>query len=118
MNDQRTLKGIAFSEDTYPLRFDHRNHRGETAYREARPIKIYFGSSERHPEKQWLMEAFDFAKGEVRIFAMRDMLDLFDNRVDFIRERAHQAERRGDTAAAWKLRRLADEAHTIRESER
>lgn len=32
-----------------------------------------------------------------------------------IRDRARQAQRRGDTDVARKLSRLADEAHTIRE---
>ncbi|PAL23699.1 hypothetical protein CD928_05700 [Sphingopyxis sp. GW247-27LB] len=67
---------IAFSDDTYPLRFVYRNHRGETSEREARPMKIFFGSNEYHPEKQWPMEAFDLAKGDVSVFAMRDMLDM------------------------------------------
>lgn len=49
------------------------NWRGVTAVRRLRPSAIRFGSTEWHPEPQWLMEAEDVGNGEVREFAMKDM---------------------------------------------
>lgn len=56
-----------------PLTFAYRNWRGEVSERRAIPQQVYFGSTEWHPEPQWLMRALDVDKGEVRDFAMRDM---------------------------------------------
>lgn len=50
------------------------NHRGETACRLVRPIRLWFGSTAWHPEPQWLMECFDVQKGETRDFAMSNVL--------------------------------------------
>lgn len=49
------------------------NYRGETATRLILPEKIWFGSTEWHPEPQWFLEALDIEKQAVRSFAMRDI---------------------------------------------
>ena len=49
------------------------NYRGETATRFIRPIEIFFGSTEWHPERQWLLRAFDFEKQAERSFAMKEI---------------------------------------------
>jgi predicted DNA-binding transcriptional regulator YafY len=50
------------------------NYRGETAHRKIIPTgKIWFGSTEWHPEKQWLLDAHDVEKGALRNFAMKDI---------------------------------------------
>jgi predicted DNA-binding transcriptional regulator YafY len=49
------------------------NHRNETARRRIQPLRIWFGSTEWHPEPQWLMSATDLDKGAVRDFAMQDI---------------------------------------------
>lgn len=49
------------------------NYRGETAERRIIPKKIWFGSTEWHPEEQWLLEALDVDKDEDRNFAMKDI---------------------------------------------
>lgn len=56
-----------------PLTFTYRNYRGEIALRRVQPLAIRFGSTEWHPEPQWLLRAFDLDKGEEREFAMRDI---------------------------------------------
>lgn len=53
------------------------NYRGETADRRIVPIRIRFGSTEWHPEPQWLLEAFDLDRGANRAFAMRDVLQWY-----------------------------------------
>ena len=62
--------GITFSKD---IRCWYTNWRGEVTARHIRPMRIYFGSTDWHPEEQWLMEAMDLDKQQVRVFAMRDM---------------------------------------------
>lgn len=49
------------------------NYRGEIAVRRIRPMRVYFGATEYHPEPQWLVEAMDIDKEAIRIFALRDM---------------------------------------------
>jgi predicted DNA-binding transcriptional regulator YafY len=46
------------------------NHRGETTARRIRPLGMYFGTTEWHPEEQWLLEAWDLDKRDTRTFAM------------------------------------------------
>ena len=45
------------------------NWRGETAERTFIPHRVFFGSTEWHPEPQVLIEATDCEKGELRTFA-------------------------------------------------
>ena len=49
------------------------NYRRETALRTIVPKRIWFGSTEWHPEDGWLLDAFDVEKGEERSFAMKDI---------------------------------------------
>lgn len=69
---------VKFSPDTYTIRFQYRNWKGETAVRHGRPVRMFFGSTEWHSEPQWLMEMVDIDKNETRIFAMRDMTEVLD----------------------------------------
>ena len=49
---------------------DYTNYRGERALRPIEPARIVFGATPWHPEKQWLLEAFDIVKNEHRSFAL------------------------------------------------
>lgn len=49
------------------------NYRGETTTRKIQPSRLFWGSTEWHPEPQWLLEAWDFGKSAVRVFALKDM---------------------------------------------
>ena len=49
---------------------DYANWRGERSHRHIKPISIDFTSNEWHPEPQWIMDALDLDKNEVRSFAM------------------------------------------------
>lgn len=46
------------------------NHRGETALRTIRPIRIWFGSTAWHQESQWMLECFDLDRMQSRDYAM------------------------------------------------
>ncbi|MDR6952331.1 hypothetical protein J2X65_001686 [Ancylobacter sp. 3268] len=53
-----------------PLTFTYRNWRGETDTRRALPLGIRFGSTEWHPEPEWLLRAFDIDRQAEREFAL------------------------------------------------
>ena len=53
------------------------NYRGETTIRDIIPIKIWFGSTEWHPEENWLIDAYDLGKKANRSFAMKDIKAWF-----------------------------------------
>ncbi|QWU14226.1 hypothetical protein SAMN04487895_101517 [Paenibacillus sophorae] len=58
------------------IKFSYTNWKGESGTRRAVYMSIYHGSTEYHPETQWLMEAHDLDKHATRIFAMRDMSNV------------------------------------------
>ena len=59
---------------TTPLVFQYLNWRGERATRRVHPKRVWYGSTEWHPEPQWFLEATDLEKEEVRDFAFKDMI--------------------------------------------
>ncbi|MCK4500991.1 hypothetical protein KAU11_10880 [Candidatus Babeliales bacterium] len=60
-------------------RVTYMNYRGEMSVRWIIPKRIFWGSNEWHPTKQWLMEARDTDKKADRIFALAQM-DFADHR--------------------------------------
>ena len=52
---------------------DYTNWRGETARRVIRPIHMWWGKTEWHPDEQWMLTAWDCEKDAVRDFAWQDM---------------------------------------------
>ena len=54
----------------------YKNWRGEVAERKIIPRRIWFGSNQWHPEPQWLLDAEDVAKGDVRSFSTRDFIKV------------------------------------------
>ncbi len=61
-----------------PLLFTYRNHRGVVSNRRVLPLSVYQGSSEHHPARQWLMEAYDLDKQLLRTFALLDVVSWDD----------------------------------------
>ncbi|WP_287206617.1 hypothetical protein [Mesorhizobium sp.] len=53
------------------LKVHYTNWRGETSLRTITPSSVYYGSSEWHPEPQWLLTAYDHDKLAVRDFALK-----------------------------------------------
>lgn len=60
-------------ENQQQVRIHYTNYRNETGYRIIVPQKIWFGSTEWHPESQWLLDAIDVEKNALRNFAMKDI---------------------------------------------
>lgn len=95
------------SDDEF--RFTYRNHRNEVAERRVLPIRIWFGSTEWHPEPQWFLNACDLDKttGMINLyrdFAMKDIgchaapAPVGDGVIEEIRaERLRQIEKEGWT---------------------
>lgn len=52
----------------------YKNWRGDVGDRHVTPIKIIFGSTEWHPEPQWLMIAWGHDKAAERAFAVKDCI--------------------------------------------
>lgn len=53
--------------------FVYKNWKGETSLRTVIPISLWYGSTEFHPESQWLLRAWDCVKKAERDFAMADI---------------------------------------------
>lgn len=69
------LKEVAAVGDSVEkhIVFRYKNWRGEIATRTVLPHKIWFGSTEWHPEEQWFLTGEDVEKGEIRDFALSDI---------------------------------------------
>lgn len=48
------------------------NHRGDRALREITPLRVRYGSTEHHPEPQFLLEVFDHGRNAARTYALKD----------------------------------------------
>lgn len=55
------------------VRILYTNYRGETSLRQIVPERVHFGSTNWHPEKQWLLDALNVEKNATRSFAMKDI---------------------------------------------
>lgn len=55
------------------VHFTYTNWKGETSLRTVVPTFIWYGSTEFHPEPQWLLKAWDVDKKVERDFAMADI---------------------------------------------
>lgn len=58
------------------IRFRYRNWEGVVSERTARVTTLAYGSTEWHPQPQWLVQAFDMEKKAERLFALRDMVPI------------------------------------------
>lgn len=56
------------------LSIDYVNYTGERAWRSVTPIRVWFGTTDYHPEARWLLEAFDNERGDTRNFAVANII--------------------------------------------
>lgn len=68
---QREDEARAIAE-AVQITMTYRNWRGEVAQRTIRPVALWFGKTDWHPEPGWLLSAWDCDKGERRDFALAD----------------------------------------------
>lgn len=57
-------------------RVTYTNYKGETRNRVIIPINLWYGSTEYHKEPQWLYQALDVEKNQVRDFALKDLTPI------------------------------------------
>ena len=55
------------------VRIDYTNYRGERGIRTITPWGVEWGSTEFHPEPQWLVTGYDHDKHACRVYALRDI---------------------------------------------
>ena len=65
------------ADKSQAVRIVYTNYKGETAIRNIIPQRVRFGSTQWHPENQWLLDALDLEKNAVRNFAMKDIRAWF-----------------------------------------
>lgn len=70
-------KHSPLAEDTpsegLPVSISYVNWKGEAGQRDIIPIRVWFGSTNWHPEPQWFLEAWDVNKAARRDFAIADI---------------------------------------------
>ena len=54
------------------IRVVYKNYRGEEEVRHILPIRLFYGSTEWHKEKQWLIKVYDLDKNATRDYALKD----------------------------------------------
>lgn len=66
------------------VRILYRNWRGEVTVRTIKPVKLWHGSTEWHPELQWLLEAVDMGDPNKRTkdYAMLGILAWGDEAIE------------------------------------
>lgn len=56
------------------VRFLYRNHRGAIGLRTVEDPGLWFGHTEHHPAPQWFLRGGCCTRGEVRDFALADVI--------------------------------------------
>lgn len=105
----RAALSQAEPEPGEPVTLTYTNYRGETAQRTIIPKSVRFGSTEWHPEPQWLLLAYDSDKGADREFALRDFGAPMPDREAIARlidsDAWHESLPKDGCAAYWSARR-------------
>lgn len=55
------------------VEFTYENYRGVTEVRRVVPLRLWFGSNEWHPKKQWLLSAWCLERQAERFFAFENI---------------------------------------------
>jgi WYL domain len=85
---------IPAHDDSQPVRLTYTNWRGETSERTITPLRVYYGSTDWHPEPQWLLRAFDHDKQAERDFALKDFGPAPADKAEERREALEEAAKR------------------------
>lgn len=67
---------MVLAEPMKRIRFTYKNYKGAVEDRTVYAERIYWGSTEYHPEPQWLLDAWDYSRQAKRSFALKDMTDV------------------------------------------
>lgn len=72
------MSEVSLTVMTRLLQVRYTNYRGETSERVIEPTSLWYGSTEWHPEPQWMLTALDTERDVIRDFALRGMEVLND----------------------------------------
>lgn len=72
MQDEQ-VAGLDPKAKQNPIQVRYTNYRGQTEIRTIIPLRFCFGSTEYHPEEQWLLEVWDVQKNALRTYALKDI---------------------------------------------
>ena len=108
------------------VRINYRNYKGEERMRTIIPASVWWGATKWHPEEQWLLEAMDIEKGEMRDFALKDLGSVPQETIDELTQQEVIEEMGGPGATQEFTGKLMTEAndtilsqsHTIRKLRR
>ena len=64
------IRDREMSDPRQSVEIDYTNWRGERSIRLIHPLRLAFENNEWHSDTQWLLEAVDLAKSEIRTFAL------------------------------------------------
>mgnify|MGYP000881435652 CR=1 FL=1 len=70
---RRKESNVSCYNREHDVQIHYKNHRGEISIRLIRPEDIFFGSTQWHPEPQWIINAYDYGKEARRSFAIGDI---------------------------------------------
>ena len=59
-----------------PLRVKYKNWKGEVSIRNIIPQEVWFGHTDYHKDKQWLLNVWDIEKDAPRTYAMMDIIEF------------------------------------------
>lgn len=71
------VPGIAEASLKNPIKVEYTNYRGEKGIRTIVPISFYFGSTEYHPQEQWLVKLWDVDRQAERVYALKEITRWF-----------------------------------------
>lgn len=60
-----------------PIKVEYTNYRGEKEVRTIIPMSFFFGSTEYHPQEQWLLRVWDCDRHAERIYALKEISRWF-----------------------------------------
>jgi predicted DNA-binding transcriptional regulator YafY len=65
-----------FFADAHVITFDYTNHKGQSARRRIRPLRVWYGTSDYHLGEHWYLRAHDLDKQADRDFQLAGMRDI------------------------------------------
>ncbi|CAN5193309.1 hypothetical protein BH09DEP1_BH09DEP1_4960 [soil metagenome] len=67
------IEGMTEKELKNPIKVEYTNYRGEKGIRTIVPISFYVGTTEYHPQEQWLVKLWDVDRQAERIYALKEI---------------------------------------------
>ncbi len=67
------LPGMTEKGARNPIKIEYTNYRGEKGVRTIVPISFFFGTTEYHPQEQWLIKLWDVDRQAERIYALKEI---------------------------------------------